>query len=258
MNVLIVLAHPEQQSFNAHLAHLATKAFVTKGDAVKTSDLYAQKFDPVEGAHHFLPRQNPNRFDAQTEQRNSFESNTLPSDVKSEIEKIEWADLVIFQFPLWWFGMPAILKGWMDRIFVYGGLYSSKRRHDTGFCKGKKALMCVTTGSSAEACSHNGIEGDTRLILWPSLYALRYVGFSVLEPVIFNNVHGGPNRQGVAQQQVHLDQISRDYVALLEHINEMSELPFNSASDWDDRGQLKPQAPSHNPFIRQRRELILT
>lgn len=137
MKSLIVLAHPEPRSYNAELAQTTQRALQSQGHEVRLSDLYAQSFAPEEHARHFSRRADWSRFDAQTEQRFSSNENALPLDVQKEIDDLLWADLVVLQFPLWWFGMPAILKGWMDRVFVYGKLYSSKRRLHTGVCAGK-------------------------------------------------------------------------------------------------------------------------
>ena len=110
MNVLIVLAHPEPRSFNGSLARVAEETFVAGGNAVRISDLYARQFEPDEHARHFPQRKNPVRFDAQTEQRFNSRQETLPADARREIDDVLWADFVILQFPLWWFGMPAILN----------------------------------------------------------------------------------------------------------------------------------------------------
>src|SRR5262245_27525373 len=188
MNALVILAHPEPLSFNGHLARCARDALAADGHAVEISDLYAAGFDPREAGHHFARRRDPDRFDAAAEQRFGWEHQALPSDVAGELDKVLAADLVILQFPLWWFGPPAMLKGWIDRVFVYGGLYSSGRRHDRGVCRGKRALVCVTAGSSEAACSPDGREGDTRLVLWPTPDALRYVGVTVPPPVLMHGV----------------------------------------------------------------------
>ena len=257
MNVLIVLAHPEQQSFNGHLARLARDTFSERGHAVQLSDLYTSEFDPSESPKHFSVRRNPNCFDAQAEQRFSWESESSPADVKREVERIFWADLVVFQFPLWWFGLPAILKGWMDRVFVYGGLYTSSRRHDRGPCSGKRALMCVTTGSSEAACAYNGYEGDTFLLLWPSLFSLRYVGFTVLRPFFLHGVRGGLKGRDAEAQNVRLLKREQEYKKYLLNIDDVPTVPFNSDDDWDENRKLKPEAPPHSPFIRHKKILDL-
>lgn len=118
MNTLIVLAHPEAHSYNAELAHTTQRTLEAQGHQVRLADLYAQSFAPDEHARHFSRRADWSRFDAQTEQRFSSQQDALASDVQEQLDHLLWADLLVLQFPLWWFGMPAILKGWMDRVFV--------------------------------------------------------------------------------------------------------------------------------------------
>ena len=158
------------------------------------ANLYGETFDPCEAPRHYADRRDPTCFDAQREQRHHWERGTLAPEIAHHVGLLKQADALILQFPLWWFGAPAILKGWMDRVFVYGGLYSSRQRHDRGVLQGRRALLSVTTGSSAAACAPDGREGDTRLLLWPIMYALRYVGFDVLEPHLIHDVRGGGGR----------------------------------------------------------------
>ena len=132
MRVLIVLAHPEPASFNGAMKDVAVATLTGLGHGVEVSDLYAMGFDPVEGPDRYAARRDADRFTAQTEQRHAWETGTLSPDVAAEIDKLERADLVIFQYPMWWYGMPAILKGWLDRVLVYGGLYTSTMRYDAG------------------------------------------------------------------------------------------------------------------------------
>ncbi|EOM2811277.1 TPA: NAD(P)H-dependent oxidoreductase, partial [Serratia marcescens] len=114
MNVLIVLAHPEPHSFNAHLAEQARQAWLAQGHQVKTVDLYQEGFDPREGAGHYPSRKQADRFDAMQEQRHHWTTQALPAEIRRHIELLRWADTLVLQFPFWWFGAPAILKGWMD------------------------------------------------------------------------------------------------------------------------------------------------
>jgi NAD(P)H dehydrogenase (quinone) len=250
MNAVIVLAHPEPQSFNAHLAYWARDTLAARDHIVQISDLYASNFDPRESTQHFTVRRDPKRFDVAAEQRFSWEHQALPADVADEVHKVLSADLVVLQFPLWWFGPPAMLKGWLDRVFVYGGMYSSARRHDHGVCRGKRALLCVTTGSSEAACSPDGREGDTRLMLWPTLYALRYVGFTVLEPFLIHGVRSGLHGQHADAQDRRLLCEAQRYRELLLDLDVAPVVPFNSDDDWDEAEKLKLTAPVHSPFIR--------
>ena len=93
-----------------------------------------------------------------------------------------------------------MLKGWFDRVLVHGALHSSEARFDRGLCVGKKALFCVTAGSSEFESSASGKEGDIRLLLWPLAYGLRYLGFTVLEPETVHGVHGF--HTGAAQNEL--------------------------------------------------------
>lgn len=250
MKSLIVLAHPEPKSFNAALAHVARDALLTQGHEVRICDLYAAEFAADEHARHYAYRQDAARFDALTEQRFNAEANTLPHDVQTQMDDLLWADLVVLQFPLWWFGMPAILKGWMDRVFVYGRLYTGSERLDAGVCRGKRAMLSVTAGASAEACAHDGQEGDTRLILWPINYSLRYLGFTVLEPALITGVRRGLTGKDAVAQKRHLEACLRRHRVWFTNVGAIPVIGFNRADDFDERRKLKSYAPVYSPFIR--------
>jgi NAD(P)H dehydrogenase (quinone) len=257
VNTLIVLAHPEPNSYNAALARAAQETLQARGHEVRISDLYMKAFAADEHGRHYSQRKNPARFDAQLEQRFSAKQNALPDDVQTEVDDLLWADLVVLQFPLWWFGTPAILKGWLDRVFVYGKLYSGSRRLHTGVCRGKLAMLSVTAGSSAAACAHDGQEGDTRLILWPTHYSLHYLGFTVLEPTIITGVRGGLAGDDAIAQSRYLEEQLLAQRARFANVDAIPVIPFNMAEDWDDRRKLKPHAPVHSPFIRHRSDWML-
>ncbi|WP_423370255.1 NAD(P)H-dependent oxidoreductase [Burkholderia sp. LMG 32019] len=250
MHALIVVAHPEPQSFNAALSHAAADAWESAGHTATIADLYADAFDPSEAPRHYADRLDTTRFDAQREQRHHWERGTLAPEVGHHVGLLQRADALILQFPLWWFGAPAILKGWMDRVFVYGGLYSSRRRHDSGVLHGRRALLSVTTGSSADACAPNGREGDTRLLLWPLMYALRYVGFDVLEPHLIHEVRGDLAGDAARHRDARLAQALADYRARLRAWHTWPRVPFNRDTDFEAGVTLKPDAPAYGPFIR--------
>lgn len=111
----------------------------------------------------------------------------------------------------------------------------------------------MTAGSSREACSPDGKEGDTRLILWPIHYSLHYVGFTVLEPVIITDVRGGRTAADADLQGSELDHRLREQRTLFENIDSRPAIPFNRGEDWDEHGKLRPGAPVYSPFIRHSR-----
>ncbi|AJO79030.1 MULTISPECIES: NAD(P)H-dependent oxidoreductase [Pseudomonas] len=250
MHVLIVLAHPEKKSFNAHLAQQAQDTWRAQGHQATVLDLYAEQFEPREGDWHYSSRLDAGHFDTMQEQRHHWHQQALPRDVERHIELLLRADALILQFPFWWFGAPAILKGWMDRVFVYGGLYQSQRRHERGIMRGKKALVVSTAGASAQACAANGRDGDMRLLLWPILHSLHYIGFEVLEPYLFHGVRSGLAGEAQAQQRSALEQRTLDYRARLLGWEQWPAIPFNRQQDFTEELSLKPGAPSYSPFVR--------
>jgi len=250
MKSLIVLAHPEPLSFNAALALAACDSLQSQGHEVRLLDLHAPLFAAEEHPRHFEVRKDPARFDAMAEQRHSADLDALSPQVQAGIDDLLWADLVVLQFPLWWFGLPAILKGWLDRVLVYGKLYSSANRLSAGVLRGKRAMLSVTAGSSAAACCHDGQEGDTRLILWPIHYTLHYVGFTVLEPALYFGVRGGLTGEAAVVQRRQLEEALRIHRARFANLATTAAIPFNTPEDWDEQRKLRPGARVHSPFIR--------
>lgn len=247
---LIVLAHPERRSFNGAWADATASACRALGHAVSWSDLYALDFHPAEGPRHYQDRDSAARFDPLKAQEAAAEQDTLPEAVRQEVDKIRQADRIVFHFPMWWFAPPAMLKGWFDRVLAHGALHDVAHRFDRGLCRGKQALFCVTTGSDAQESAWNGKEGDVQMLLWPSAYALRYLGFDVLRPVLAHGVHG--YHTGVARTELEsrLSEILADQARIMREFDAHPRLRFNADTEFDADGRLKPEAPSHSRFIR--------
>jgi NAD(P)H dehydrogenase (quinone) len=191
MNVLIVHAHHEVRSFNSSLKDLAVKTFSDNNHSVRVSDLYAMNFKAVADANDFIEMAGPDYLKYQIEQLNASNKGLFTEDIKTEMEKIEWADLIIFNFPLWWFSLPAILKGYVDRVFAMGFAYGGGRGvYDNGVFKGKKGMLTITTGGPAQTYSANGRNGDLDTILFHINHGMFYfIGLEVLHPfVVFSPV----------------------------------------------------------------------
>lgn len=185
MNVFIVHAHPEPRSFNGAMTRTAVSALEAAGHAVTVSDLYAMSFDPVSGRHNFTSVQDPYYLKLQLEERHASEVGGFAQDVAAEIAKLEAADLLVLQFPLWWFGLPAILKGWADRVLAMGRIYGGGMIYETGRFRGRRAVLSLTTGGPAEAYRPDGFNGDIDAILRPIHRGiLAFVGYDVLAPQI--------------------------------------------------------------------------
>jgi NAD(P)H dehydrogenase (quinone) len=233
--VFIVHAHPEPQSFNGALTRRAQEVLEAQGHQVKVSDLYAMKFDPVSDRRNFLGVKDADYFKQQAEEIHASQTGSFAPDVLAEIEKLEWCDALILQFPLWWFGLPGILKGWADRVLVMGRIYGGGKWHDNGVFRGKRAMLSLTTGGPESMYSPAGLNGEIGAILYPINHGiLRFTGFDVLPPFVAWSVA----RAGDAGRAAQLDQ----YSDRLRTLWETAPIAYPSLSDYDEKFQLRPKA----------------
>lgn len=186
MKVLIILAHPELKSFSGAMYQSTIEVLTNMGHEVKVSDLYRMNFDPVSDRRNFTTVKDASFLKVQLEEVYALEHGGFVKELSIEQEKVEWCDLMIWHFPLWWFSMPAILKGWQDRVISMERFYKNGHLYKNGLMKGKKALISVTTGTEFEAYQYGGFHnGDMDSILRPIHRGmLEFVGFSVLEPQV--------------------------------------------------------------------------
>ena len=257
MHAHIVLAHPEPQSFNAHLARRASQALAAQGWSVSLSDLYGMGFDPCERPSHYAARKQLGRFDVQAEQRHASESRSIPDMVAAEIGMLDRADLLILQYPMWWHLPPAMLKGWMDRVLLYGEVYTSKKRFEHGRFAGKRAMISVTVGTSPDTYAFDGRSGDIELLLWPVNFTLAYVGYSVLSPFVAYGVEAGLRYSDASVLEARLKQVEAKLGATLQEVDRIAVIPFNRMEEWGADGRIKPGAAVHSPFIRRKQRLQL-
>ena len=234
LNVLIVYAHPEPKSFNGAMKDAAVATLRGAGHEVIVSDLYAMGFSPITGPGDFEgERADAGFLSIAIEQTKAIETGTLAADIVAEQDKLRRADLVIFQFPVWWFGMPAIMKGWADRVFARGFAYFPGRKYDTGMFKGKIAMVATTTGTSADTYAPDGIDGDILNVLWPVHNGLlRYSGFDVLPPFVAYM----PGRVGPGGREAYLSA----YQKRLLELDKTPKLFFHPAEDYGPDERLKP------------------
>jgi NAD(P)H dehydrogenase (quinone) len=206
MNTFIVFAHPEPKSFNGALFESAAHVLAAAGHTVVTSDLYRMGFNPVSDRRNFTTVKEPEFLKLQIEETHASEHDGFAPEIEAEIRKIEACDLMILQFPLWWFGLPAILKGWVDRVLAMGRTYGYGNIYATGKFRGKRALLSLTTGGPAEAYRQGGFNGDIDAILRPIQRGiLQFVGFDVLAP----QIHFAPVRASEAQRETWLANYAR-------------------------------------------------
>jgi NAD(P)H dehydrogenase (quinone) len=197
MKVLLVFAHPEPQSLNAALRNVAVNELAAQGHDVRVSDLYAMGWKSEVDRADFPTHAPEARLKVAKASAEAFPTGGLTEDVEAEIEKLRWADTLILQFPLWWFAMPAILKGWVDRVFAYGFAYGVGEHSDTrwgdrygeGTLAGKRAMVITTAGGRESHYRPRGINGPIDDLLFPIQHGiLFYPGYSVLPPFVLYQV----------------------------------------------------------------------
>ena len=241
MNVLVVFAHPEPDSFSAALKETARRVLEEQGHRVDVSDLYAMRWNPSLGADDFRDRVDPLFLDLSREQEHAHEIGGHSGDVAREQARIAVCDLLLFHFPIWWFSMPAILKGWVDRVFSRGFAYSAGRKYETGHFSGKRAMLCVTTGTAATLYEPGGVDGDLLNVLWPIHNGiLRYTGFEVLPPF----AAWMPGRVAAEEREGYLDA----YEQRLAAFDKTSPLFFHPRSDYDESQRLREGVPARSGF----------
>nr|XP_020844738.1 NAD(P)H dehydrogenase [quinone] 1 isoform X2 [Phascolarctos cinereus] len=224
---LIVLAHSEKTSFNYALKEAAVEALKKKGWDVTVSDLYALNFNPLISKKDITGGlKDPDNFKYPAEAVQAYKEGRLSSDIVAEQKKLADANLVIFQFPLQWFGLPAILKGWFERVFTGEFAYSYSAMYDKGPFKNKKAVLSITTGGAGSMFSLLGVHGDMNVVLWPIQSGILYFcGFQVLEPQLIYGIGHTP-----ADERL---QILDRWKKRLENIWEEKPLSFAPSSYFD-------------------------
>lgn len=182
--VHLVHAHPEPHSFCSAMAREAERVLKSRNHDVSFSDLYALNFDPVVRASEFTDRANKDYLVYALEQRHALEHDALAPDVRREVDALLASDTLMLVFPLYWFSVPALIKGWIDRCFLSGAMYGGKRIYGRGGMVGKRAVIGVTLGGREHMFGAQGIHGELASGMLRHLLqgTLGYVGYEVVEP----------------------------------------------------------------------------
>jgi NAD(P)H dehydrogenase (quinone) len=244
MKVLIVFAHPGPQSLNSALRDHAVKVLEKEGHEVRQSDLYAMNWKAVADASDFPSRDNSKPFNYMFASGEAYLGGTQAADIAAEQEKLLWADAVVFQFPVWWYGLPAILKGWIERVFAYRFAYGYKTgdnayRFGEGILAGRRALVSVTAGGPEADYGPRGINGPLDQLLFPFTRGmLFYAGMEVL-PVFA--LYGS-----VFLDEAGVDAARRALEKRLSGLFSDEPIPFRRQNDGDypDAHTLAPNVAS--------------
>ena len=168
MKHLIIYAHPNEGSLNHHFMQTVEKILQSKNQEIEIRDLYQLNFNPILSLQDMQGQR----------------IGKVAEDVKQEQDYISWADHLTFIYPIWWTGMPAIMKGYIDRVFSYGFAY----RYDQGIQKGlltdKQTTIINTQGKSKSEYENIGM--DKALSLTSDKGIFTYCGLKINQHFFFD------------------------------------------------------------------------
>ena len=168
MKHLIIYAHRDQQSLNGYLKQVVVEHLTNNGHEVRVRDLYQLDFNPVLSSQDIAGQR----------------IGKVDEDVKTEQHYITWADCITFIHPIWWTGLPAILKGYIDRVFSYGFAYRYEQGVQKGLLAGKQAIIINTHGKSQAEYSDMGMDKALSLTSDKGIYT--YCGLEVKQHFFFD------------------------------------------------------------------------
>ena len=168
MKHLIIYAHPNAESLNHFFKQIVVNTLAKANHEVVVRDLYALNFNPILS------------LEDMTGQRRG----QVEPLVREEQMRIEWADAITFIYPIWWTGMPAIMKGYIDRIMSYGFAYRYDQGIQKGLLTGKRAFVINTQGKSNAEYSAIGMDKALRLTSDKGIYT--YCGLDLKSHLFFD------------------------------------------------------------------------
>ena len=163
MKHLIIYSHPFEGSFCNAIMQSYQESLIENHHQVKIRNLYAIEFNPVLNSSELL----------------NLEKGIISPDVRLEQEYIEWADVVNFIYPMWWSGMPAILKGYIERVFCEGFAYRLTENGSMGLLTDKKVFILSTMGNTELYSEQHGILEAIKIIEDNSIF--EYCGMEVIK-----------------------------------------------------------------------------
>lgn len=180
MKVLVVLVHPRQVSFTGALSQAFCAGLAAAGHEIELADLYREGFNPC-----FTP-EDFGQFDPTGKA-------PVPEDVLREQARLARAEVLALVFPIYWWSFPAMLKGWIDRIFTEGWAYRFSPDNVAGLMTLRKVAMLGSAGSTASAYRRYGYQGAMQRAIDAGIFG--YCGIKDVELHVFPQVDGSPERR---------------------------------------------------------------
>lgn len=141
MKALVLFSHPNPKSFNAAILGVVKEELEQKGAEIRVKDLYAMNWNPVLSASDFQ----------------QLLSGKIPEDIAREQADVTWADTLVLISPIWWYSLPAMLKGYIDRVMCQGFAYEYTATGPRGLLQGKRAAIITTSGADENTANQTGM-----------------------------------------------------------------------------------------------------
>ena len=170
MKHLVIFAHPYSKSFGKGIVDTIEKEVLNNESEIRIRDLYELGFDPILKGSDLLNLQSGNYAD----------------DIKVEQDHIKWADIITFVYPVWWAGLPAMLKGYVDRVFANGFGFTYGENGPVGLLKGKKGILFSTTGFPSDVYTQIGMHKSMQHTTDEAIF--KFWGIEVIKHVFFGAV----------------------------------------------------------------------
>lgn len=182
---LVIYCHPNPKSLSTAYRDEVVRLTRDTHNEVIVRDLYQICFQPVLSGEDFL----------------AFQKGKIPEDIKVEQDYIRWADLITFIYPIWWTGLPAILKGYIDRVFSNGFAYAQS---GTGEIEklliGKKVIILNNIGQPYELYEKIGMLDSLKQTSDKGIF--EFCGMEVLEHRFFGHLTGASKKE--REGHIHL------------------------------------------------------
>lgn len=184
MKHLIVYCHPNPKSFSCAIKEAVSEVSRARGHETVVRDLYAIGFEPVLKGSDLV----------------GLQSGNIPADIAEEQKHIAWADLMTFIYPTWWTGLPALIKGYIDRVYSNGFAYSYGESGPAGLLTGKKAILFTPMGTPNPYYEQSGMLPALQLTSDTGILA--FCGVEVLHHAFFGGVpmSDDATRKGMLEQ----------------------------------------------------------
>lgn len=186
MKHLVIVAHPRVDSLTMCLARAYVDELAARGHQHTLHDLYRLEFDPVLTSTEIA----------------QAESHSSPPEILQAQQDIEAAEALTLIYPLWWLSMPAILKGYIDRVFARGFAYESRQGQVHGLLTGKKCVLVTLSGAPLPLLAGTGRWDAVKML--QDAHIFQAVGFDLVEHLHFDHIEPGLPGTAVKEHQARV------------------------------------------------------